>query len=68
MLMVKLVAANSSNLVVWEQGASRVMYFLAIGVQDQMLIYIRDVETPKAAWENLKWLFSASITTRKVQL
>ena len=37
----------------WEQGASRVLYYLASFVHDQMLGYIRDAKSPKEAWENL---------------
>mgnify|MGYP002775570664 CR=1 FL=1 len=53
---------------VWEQGASRVLYCLASCVHDQMLGYIKDAKTPKVAWENLRKIFAASTTTRKLQL
>ena len=33
-----------------------------------MLGYIRDAKTPKEAWENLRKIFAASTTTRKLQL
>ena len=33
-----------------------------------MLSYIKDAETRKEAWENLKRMFAASTTTRKLQL
>ena len=66
----QLVAPNSTHkdFSVWEKGASRVLYFLTSCVHDQMLGYIRDVKTPKEAWENLKKIFAASNTTRKLQL
>ena len=50
----------------WERGASRVLYYLASCVQDQMLNYIRDAKTPKEAWENLKKIFAASTTAQKL--
>ena len=53
---------------VWEQGVSRVWYCLASCVHDQMLGYIRDAKTPKEAWANLKKIFAASTTARKLQL
>jgi hypothetical protein len=52
----------------WEQGASRVMYCLATCVHDHMLSHIHDAKTPKEAWENLKKMFAANTTTRKLQL
>ena len=33
-----------------------------------MLSYIRDAQTPKGAWENLKKIFVANTTARKLQL
>ena len=44
------------------------MYCLTMCVQDHMLSYIRDANTLKADWDNLKWLFTASSTTRKLDL
>ena len=52
----------------WEQAASRVMYCFASSVNDQLLNHIRDAKTPKEAWENLKKIFEASTTARKLQL
>jgi hypothetical protein len=52
----------------WQQAASRVLYCLASCVHDQMLGYIKDAKTPKEAWENLKKIFAASTTARKLQL
>ena len=37
-------------------------------MRDQLLSYIRDARTPKDAWGNLKKIFAASTTTRKLQL
>ena len=37
-------------------------------MSDQLLSYIRDAKTPKDAWENLKKIFTASTTVRKLQL
>ena len=52
----------------WEQSASRVLYCFASCVGEQLLSYIRDAKTPKAAWENLKKIFATSTTARKLQL
>jgi hypothetical protein len=43
-------------------------YCFASCVRDQLLSYIRDAATSKAAWENLKKVFAASTTARKLQL
>ena len=52
----------------WVQAASRVMYCLATCVHDHMLGYIRDAKTPKEAWENLRKIFAANTTARRLQL
>ena len=41
-----------------------------IGEQGSILLlsYVRDAQTPKGAWENLKKIFAASTTARKLQL
>ena len=57
-----------ANYPTWEQGASRVMYCLATCVNDHMLSHIRDAKTPKEAWENLKKIFAADTSARKLQL
>lgn len=64
-LETKLIA-TSSNLTMWEQGANHGMYCLATCVHDHMLSYIRDVESLKAVWVNLKRLFT--VTASKLQL
>ena len=35
---------------------------------EQLLSYVRDAQTPKGAWENLKKVFATSTTARKLQL
>ena len=52
----------------WEQAASRVMYCLATCVHDHMLSCIRETKTPKEAWGNLRKIFAANTTARKLQL
>ena len=52
----------------WEQSASRVLYCFVSCVSEQLLSYIRDARTPKDAWGNLKKIFVASTTARKLQL
>ena len=59
---------TNANYPTWEQGANRVMYFLATCVHDHMLSHIRDAKTPKEAWEYLKKIFSANTSARKLQL
>ena len=44
------------------------MYYFVSCVGEQLLSYVRDVKTPKGAWENLKKIFAASTTARKLQL
>ena len=57
-----------ANYPTWEQGASQVLYCLTTCVHDHMLSHIRDAKTPKEAWENLKKIFIADISARKLQL
>jgi hypothetical protein len=52
----------------WEKLASRVLYCFASCVGDQLLSHVQDAATPKTAWQNLKKVFAASTTTRKLQL
>ena len=56
------------DFLAWEQSASRVLYCIASSVDDQLLSYIRDVKTPKEAWGNLKKVFAAITTAKKLQL
>ena len=59
---------TAPGYAIWEQDASRVMYFLATCVHDHMLGYIRKAKTPKEAWENLRKIFAANTTARRLQL
>ena len=52
----------------WEQSASRILYFFASCVGEQLLSYDRDAKTPKGVWENLKKIFAVNTTARKFQL
>ena len=54
------------DFLVWEQEASKVLYYLVFCVHDQMLGYIRDVKMLKEDWENLKKIFDASTIARKL--
>ena len=58
----------ASKYATWEQAASRVMYCFAMCVHEHMLGYIREARTPKEAWENLRKMFVANTTARKLQL
>ena len=60
--------SKNADYATWEQAASRVMYCLATCVHDHMLSHIRDAKTPKEAWANLKKMFAANTTARKLQL
>ena len=60
--------ATHRDLLASEQVASRVMYYFASSITNQLLNHIRDAKTPKEAWENLKKIFEASTTARKLQL
>ena len=44
------------------------MYCLATCVHDHMLSYIREAKTLKEAWENLRKIFAANTTARRLQL
>jgi hypothetical protein len=59
---------TDAGFATWEKSASRVMYCFVSCVGEQLLCYIRDAGTPKAAWENLKKIFAASSTAKKLQL
>ena len=52
----------------WDQSASKVLYCFASSVGDKLLSYIRDAKSPKEAWGNLKKVFAASTTARKLHL
>ena len=60
--------STHATFPVWEQSASRVMYCFASCVGEQLLSYIRDSKTPKAAWENLQKILAAGTMARKLQL
>mgnify|MGYP002776262736 CR=1 FL=1 len=51
-----------------EQTANKVLYYFASCVSDKLLRYIQDARTPKDAWGNLKKIFAARSTSRKIQL
>ena len=59
---------TNGNYLVWEQGASPVMYCLEKYVHDHMLSHIRDAKTPKEARGNLKKIIAANTSVRKLQL
>ena len=50
----------------WEQSVSRILYCFASCVGEQLLSYIRDAQTPKGAWENLKKIFAANTIAKKL--
>ena len=54
------------DFLAWEHVASKVLYYFISCVSDHMLNYMRDVKTPKNAWGNLKKIFAASTTAKKL--
>ncbi|XP_074277962.1 uncharacterized protein LOC141601566 [Silene latifolia] len=50
--------SRGEELKKWKVKAGKAMYVLTATVGDDMLYRIKDVETPKAAWDTLKELFS----------
>ena len=56
------------DIPAWEQSESKILYCFASCVSEQLLSFIQDVKMPKSAWENLKKIFAASTTARKLQL
>ena len=50
------------------RASCRILYCFASCVGEQVLSYIRDAKMPKGVWENLKKIFAASTTARKLQL
>ena len=52
----------------WEQSRSKVLYCFVSYVGEQLLSYIGYAKTRKDAWGNLKKIFAASTTARKLQL
>ena len=51
---------------IWEQSASRVLYYFASSVGDQLLSYIWDAKIPDEVWGNLKKILAASTTAKKL--
>ena len=60
--------ATHKDLSALKRMASKVMYYFTSSVNDQLLSHIRDTKMPKEAWTNLKKVFAASTTARKLQL
>ena len=60
--------STHTDFPAWEQSASRILYYFASCVGEQLVSYNRDEKKPKGAWENLKKIFAASTTARKLQL
>ena len=60
--------STHTNFPAWEQSASRVLYFFASCVGEQLLSYIWDAKTLRDAWGNLKKIFAASTIATKLQL
>ena len=52
----------------WQQGQSKVMYWLSMSITDGMMGYLQDAETPTIAWNNLARLFEVNTKAKKLQL
>ncbi|WP_139158356.1 DDE-type integrase/transposase/recombinase, partial [Enterobacter cloacae complex sp. GF14B] len=52
----------------WQQGQSKVMYWLSMSITDGMMGYLQDAETPAIAWKNLGRVFEVNTKARKLQL
>ena len=52
------------DYLTWEQVASQLMYCLVMCVHD----HIREAKTPTETWENLRNIFAANATARKLHL
>ena len=52
----------------WQQGQSKVMYWLSMSITDGMMGYLQDAKTPAIAWNNLARLFEVTTKARKLQL
>ncbi|KAH7444874.1 hypothetical protein KP509_02G095100 [Ceratopteris richardii] len=44
----------------WNQGAQKVMYWLSVSIQDNMIGHIRDTKTLKDAWNSLVTLYETN--------
>ena len=52
----------------WQQGQSKVMYWLSMSITDGMMGYLQEAETPAIAWRNLGRVFEVNTKARKLQL
>ena len=52
----------------WQQGQSKVMYWLSMSITDGMMGYLQDAKTLAIAWNNLARLFEVNTKARKLQL
>ena len=52
----------------WQQGQSKVMYWLSMSITDGMMGYLQDAATPSIAWKNLARLFEVKTKAKKLQL
>ena len=58
------MSTQTRDFPTWEQATSRVLYYFATCVNDQLLCYIWDAKTPKDAWSNLKKIFTVTMMAR----
>ena len=65
---IKGAHEDQPGLATWEQAASRLMYCLVRCLHDHMLGYICKPKTLKEAWDNLRKIFAANTTARRLQL
>ena len=44
----------------WQQGQSKVMYWLSMSITNSMMGYLQDAENPAIAWRNLGRVFEVN--------
>ena len=61
-------AEQEKALKEWQQGQSKVMYWLSMSMTDSMMGYLQDAETLAIAWRKLGRVFEVNTKARKLQL
>ena len=59
---------QKKDLKEWQQGHTKVMYWLSMSVIDIKMRYPQDAETLAIAWRNLGGVFEVNTKARKLQL
>ena len=59
---------SQDNFKKWKVGARKAMYALSVSVEDDLLQRIKEVKTPKEAWDTLAGLFAWTNDAKLQQL